>query len=122
MERKLIVDYLDDDNWNEKGFDEIILDIKERCGLNTEYTLCKVQNELSYSKAVCLNVTCDLYEFLNDLIQCHDCKNGCQMYEDETGIPYFCITGSNYYDRETNKYKGTDEVHVYFKNVDWEKL
>lgn len=108
------------DSWNDDtSFTDMIQDIKDTFKLKTDIIAIKVENKLSYSNGTWYDCTSDLYEWLDDRVQCEDCKNGCQLYEEDNGDIYFCITGSNYYDKETDEYRGTDEVHVYFKDFVW---
>lgn len=114
--RELVKDYLD----LEKEYD-LIKDIKETFGLHTDYVVLQITEDFGYRKTT--NTYYDivsmdnLYDYLDDLIQCNDCKNGTQLYKD-----MFCITGANYYERDSETYKGTDEVRIVFKNFEWEDL
>ena len=109
MGRELVKEYENED------FSEIIAEITKLCGLSTQLIQTKTVYDCSYSQGTSYDITNDLCEWLTDKIECEDCKNGCQLYKDESGY-YFCITGSNYYDKETDEYRGTDEVHIYFRN------
>lgn len=114
--RELVKDYLDlEDEYN------LIEDICNTFSLTSDYVAVQITEDFgwrsqihTYYDVVCRN---DLYEYLDDLIQCNDCKNGTQLYKD-----MFCITGANYHDGETDEYKGTDEVRIKFKNFNWEAL
>lgn len=117
MSAVLVKDYLDDDS----GWDDVILEIKERCKIeNAEYIAMRIVRDFGYkhSPSVEYRVTEDLYEDLNDLVQGEDCKNGCQLMQEPDGAYYFQITGSNIYDKE-DKYAGTSTVKVYFKEFTW---
>ena len=118
--REVLYDYLD----SETTTDEVIRHITETFNLSSDIVACKVENHLSYDHSEHYAVIPDvnLYEWLNELIESEDCKNGCRIYKDEKTGPYFCISGANYYDTKTDKYLGTDEVRVFFKNFEWEKL
>lgn len=121
---ELIVNYLDDDK---SDWSDIIFKIKELCNIeHAEYIAMKIVRDFGYRRkdALVLNpsteyrLTEDLYEDLNDLCQCEDCKNGVQIYRDTDGQYYFQITGANFYDKE-DKYAGTDTVKVWFKEFVW---
>lgn len=114
-DRELIIDYLDNPDAPDPAEK-----LKELCNVNTDYVICQVTNHKSYANNTYYEMTDEFYDWLNDKIQCEDCKNGGQIYKDKDGY-YFCITGSNYYDKETDKYKGTDEVHIRIKPFDWIK-
>lgn len=60
----------------------------------------------------------DLIEYLTELIDSEDCKNGCQIYEEEDGTRYLQITGANFYDKDDN-YAGTNNIKVYVKEFVW---
>lgn len=117
-DRKLIIDYADSDNPAVIEALEAPIYLKELCNIEKKYVICQVTNHKSYADNTYYEVTDDFYEWLNDKVQCEDCKNGCQIYKDDDGY-YLCITGSNYYDKETDEYKGTDEVHIRIKPLDW---
>lgn len=124
---KLIINWADEEH-EETGFDEIICELKERCKLeNAEYIALKIVSDFGYKRhedahtpnpQTRFDITDDLYEYLAELIDGEDCKNGTQLYQDDDGTYYFQITGSNFYDKEDN-YAGTDEVRVYLKEFIW---
>ena len=114
--RVLVKDYLDlEDEY------DLVEDICNTFNLTTDYIVLQITEDFGYRTRTHTYYDIvskdDLYDYLDDLIQGNDCKNGTQLYKD-----MFCITGANYYDGETDKYKGTDEVRIKFKNFDWEKL
>lgn len=122
---ELIIDYLDDDK---SDWSDIIFKIKELCNIEqAEYIAMKIVRDFGYRRkddahvpnpATGYSLTDDLYEYLNDLCQCEDCKNGVQIYRDTDDQYYFQITGANFYDKE-GKYAGTDTVKVWFKEFIW---
>lgn len=123
MSRTLLIDWMEEggehtnDDWS-----EVINTIREHFNLTEHLVAVKIKYCLSYKASVyyALLDYDDLGEWLDQFIQTEDCKNGIQLYQDdETGEKYLCVTGQNYYDRDTDKYKGTDEVHLYFKEYVW---
>lgn len=115
--RELVKDYLDlEDEY------DLIEDISNTFNLTSDYVAVQITEDFgwkshinTYYDVVSKN---DLYDYLDDLVQCNDCKNGTQLYKD-----MFCITGSNYYSsRDSDEYLGTDEVRIKFKNFNWEDL
>lgn len=126
MEDKLIIDWLD----SEADWGDIVNEIKDRCKLNsTEVIAMKIVSDFGYVRkdahvprlSVRYQITEDLYEDLDELCQCEDCKNGVQLYQESDGTYYFQITGANFYDKE-DKYAGIDTVKIWFKDFDWRKL
>lgn len=126
MESKLIIDWLD----SEAGWDDIVNEIKDRCKLNsTEVIAMKIISDFGYVRndahvpklSTRYQITVDLYEDLDEICQCEDCKNGVQLYQESDGTYYFQITGANFYDKEDN-YAGTDTVKIWFKDFNWEAL
>ena len=124
MAAVLVIDYTNtDEDWY-----NIISDVKDRCNIkNAEYIAMRIVRDFGYRRkdthvpnpATVFDLTDNLYEYLNDLCQGEDCKNGCQLYYDDVlDEHYFQITGANYYDKE-DKYAGTDNVKVYFKEFVW---
>lgn len=105
--RELIIDYLDNPKASEES--EASEKLKELCGISTEYIVCQVTYATRRSIKPRLEMTDNFYEWLDNEIQCEDCKNGCQIYKDKDGY-YFCISGS-----------GTDEVHIRIKEYVWNK-
>lgn len=104
-DRELVHDYLDSPNSPEASSY-----LKKLCGIETEYVLCSVTYH-KYAKPIkdaSYEMTDDFYEWLDDRIQCEDCKNGTQIYKDKDGY-YLCISGS-----------GLDEVHIRIKPFTWE--
>lgn len=101
-DRELVLDYLDNPDAPEAS-----AYLKEICGIKTKYVLCQIDYRKSYNKDVYYEMTDEFYDWLDDKIQCEDCKNGCQIYKDKDGY-YFCISGS-----------GHDEVHIRIKEFDW---
>lgn len=129
QDRKTVINWMDEDK-AETGFDEIILELKERFKIeDAKYIAIKEEHDYGYKRkdpnvpnvsthyAVVEND--DLYEYLDDLCQCEDCKNGVQLNQYEDDTYEFCITGSNFYDGKTDTYAGTDEVRVYLKEFVW---
>lgn len=114
--RVLVKDYLD----LEEEYD-LIEDISKTFNLTGDYVAIQITEDVGYRlhTNTYYDVVSkdDLYDYLDDLIQGYDCKNGTQLYKD-----MFCITGANYYDRDSDTYKGTDEVRIKFKNFNWEEL
>lgn len=114
--RELVKDYLD----LEEAYD-LIEDISNTFNLTSDYVAIQITEDIGWRRhtVTCYDVVSkdDLYDYLDVLIQCNDCKNGTQLYKD-----MFCITGANYYDRDSDTYKGTDEVRIKFKNFNWEDL
>lgn len=120
MNRELIIDFMDEE-YQDTGFSECVDIIKEKLGLKTDCNVLRIEKHLSHSQDVTYKIANDehdLYEILNDTIECFCPKNGCQIYEDN-GKHYFCLTDANYYDKETGGYKGTDEIHIYIKDFNW---
>lgn len=124
MSAVLVKDYLDDDS----GWDDVISEIKSRCGIEqADYIAMRIVRDFGYRRkdphvpnpATEYRLTDDLYEELSYLVECEDCKNGCQIYYDDVqDVHYFQITGANFYD-EKNNYAGTDSVKVYLKEFIW---
>ncbi len=124
MSTVLVKDFLDtDETW-----DNIIFELKERCKVEkAEYIAMRIVRDFGYNRqdARIPNLKTeyrmfeDLYEELDDLCQCEDCKNGIQIFYDEVeDAHFFQITGQNFYDKENN-YAGTDNVKVYLKEFIW---
>ena len=101
-DRELVLDYLDNPDAPEAS-----AYLKEICNIKTKYMVCQIDNHKSYANNTYYEMTDEFYDWLDDKIQCEDCKNGCQIYKDKDGY-YFCISGS-----------GTDEVHIRFKPYNW---
>lgn len=127
MERKLLIDF-NNEEWEDKDWYEITDCVAETCGIQDAKVIAmKVEQDFGYNRIEAYtpeietyyNITEDLYDWLDELVQGEDCKNGCQLYEDEKGVPYFCISGANFYDKDDN-YAGTNEVRVYFKELSWQ--
>ena len=118
-ERECIVDYADEDHEN-TDLSDVISKLSELFNFNTEAGPIVVQI-VSYRAGTWhapeYEMTNDLYEWLNEYIQCVDCKNGTQIYKDNDGY-YFCITGSCWTNSETG-IGGTDEIHLKFRNFEW---
>lgn len=96
-------------------FSEVIQTIKEKCNL-TDLIICKIEED-NWHTSTCFELVEDLYEWLNDKIQCCDCKNGVEWRKDNNEY-YFAIIGSNRY--KNDKFIATDEVRIYFRNYKWE--
>lgn len=120
---KEIINWLD----SEADWDEIVNEIKSRCNLNNaEYIAVKIIKDFGWRRKEAhtpnlmtfYQIMWNLYDELSELCQGEDCKNGCQLYQDDDGVYYFQITGANFYDKE-DKYAGTDTVKVYFKEFIW---
>ena len=114
--RELVKDYLDlEDEY------DFIEDISKTFNLTEDYVAVQITEDFGYRLRTHTYYDVvsrdNLYDYLNDLIQCNDCKNGTQLYKD-----MFCITGANYYDGDSDTYAGTDEVRIKFKNFNWEAL
>lgn len=116
-----------DEEYAETGFDDIINELKERCKLeDAEYITLKIVSDFGYRRkstfepnpSTRYDITDDLYEYLAELIDGEDTKNGTQLCQEDDGTYYFQITGSNFYDKEDN-YAGTDTVKVYMKEFVW---
>ena len=107
--------------------DYIVDEVKERCKIeNAEYIVMKIVRDFGYRRndahtpnpSTEYRLTEYLYDELDDLCQCEDCKNGCQLMQESDGTYYFQISGQNFYDKE-NEYAGTNTVKVYFKKFKW---
>lgn len=114
--RELVKDYLDlEDEY------DLIEDISNTFNLTSNYVVIQITEDFGWRSHINTYYDVvskdDLYDYLDDLIQCNDCKNGTQLYKD-----MFCITGANYYEADSETYKGTDEVRIKFKNFNWEDL
>lgn len=113
--RELVKDYRD----LEEEYD-LVKDISNTFNLTSDYVILQITEDFGYRTYTHtyydLVSRDDLYNYLDDLIQCHDCKNGTQLYKD-----MFCITGADYY-KDSETYIGTDEVRIKFKNFNWEAL
>lgn len=97
--------------------------MKDLCNVYSSKVAIKVENKKSYSNAVEYHVTDDLCDWLSEFFESECPKNGAQIYKDlDTDEYYLCLTDSNYYDKETDEYKGTDEIHIYFKQFSWDNL
>lgn len=81
-------------------FSEVISLICEKCNLTDDLVVCKVEIR-TWHEADYFDITerDGLYEFLNELIQVHDCKNGCELREENSEY-YFTIVGSNRYNKK----------------------
>lgn len=120
----LIKDFVD----SEEDWSDIIFKIEELCEVeDAEYVAMKIVRDFGYVRkdphvpnpSIEYRLSSDLYEDLNDLCQCEDCKNGVQIYYDEIQDEHFFqITGANFYDKEDN-YVGNDTVKVWFKKFVW---
>lgn len=126
MEEKLLVDFSSDE-WNTKDWCEVTDYVAKTCGIkDAKVIVMKIEEDFGYNRTdahtpnikTYYNITEDLYDWLDELIQVEACKNGCQLYEDDKGVPYFCVTGANFYDKNDN-HAGTDTVRVYFKELVW---
>ena len=124
MDDKEIINWLD----SEEDWANIIFEIKERCKVeDAEYIAMKIVRDFGYRRKDALipnpsteyRLTDDLYEDLNDLCQCEDCKNGVQLYQESDGTCYFQITGQCFSDARTDKIVGCDTVKVWFKEFKW---
>ena len=134
MERKLLVDFMDD-AWDNKDWCDVIDYVAKTCKIhettcNNTVIFMKVEEDFGFNRLkdahkpklnTYYDVTQDLYDYLNEATEGYDCKNGCQLYQNEDGTIYFCISGANFYDKEGN-YAGTNEVRIYFKeiNLEWQ--
>lgn len=116
-------------NWLDSDIDlaNVVTTVKRYCKVeNAEYITMRIVRDFWYNRkdvnvhnpSVEYRVTDDLYEYLNDLCQCEDCKNGCQLMQELDGTYYFQITGAIFYDKEDN-YTGINTVKVYFKRFTW---
>ena len=103
-DRELILDYLDNPEAPEASDY-----LKKLCDIRTQYVMCLItyHKHSGPAKDTRYEMTDDFYSWLDDKIQCEDCKNGCQIYKDKDGY-YFCISGS-----------GLDEVHIRIKEFVW---
>ena len=92
--------------------------IKEKCGLNSEWYVVKIDVNTwhNYTYFEMTSENC-LNEYLADLIDSSDCKNGCELRTENDEV-YLSILGSNKYDEYDNLI-GTDEVRVYLRNFKW---
>lgn len=113
---------------NPPGWDDIICEIKDRCKIeDAEYITMKIVRDFGYRRKDALipnpyteyRLTEDLYEDLDDLCQCEDCKNSCQLMQEPDGTYYFQITGQCFSDARTDKIVGCDTVKVWFKEFKW---
>lgn len=106
-DRELIVDYSD----NPDGYEdwEPSSKLRELCDVQSDYVACSVtyHKQTGTQEKDFYAITDNFYEWLDDRIQCEDCKNGCKIYRDDEGY-YFCISGS-----------GLDEVHIRIKPFTW---
>ena len=127
--RKEIINWADEDN-ADTGWDEIVCELKERFNVDdAKYIAIKEEHDYGYrrkdphvpnvSTHYAIVESDELYEYLDELCQGEDCKNGVQLNQYEDGTYEFCISGSNFYDGKTNTYAGTDEVRVYLKEFKW---
>lgn len=124
MSAVLVKDYLDTNEF----WDDTVNEIKSRCGIESaEYIALRIVRDFGYRRKDAhvpnpyteYRLTDDLYEELDELVQCEDCKNSCQIYYDDVQDEhYFQITGANFYDKEDN-YAGTNNVKVYLKEFVW---
>ena len=121
---KEIINWLD----SEEDWANIIFEIEERCKVeNAEYIAMKIVRDFGFRRkdvnipnpSTEYRLTEDLYEDLNDLCQCEDCKNGCQLMQEPDGTYYFQITGQCFSDKRTDKIVGCDTVKIWFKEFIW---
>jgi hypothetical protein len=96
--RDLVVDYKE----NPEPFSDTIDRIKHLCNINKSNVSIKIVSDTG----IWYESTDNLYEWLDNYIQCSDCKNGCQIYKAH-GQYYFCISG-----------QGLKEIHIYFKELE----
>ena len=128
MERKLLVDFSSEE-WCNKDWYEVINCVAKTCKIpettcNNTIIFMKIEEDMGFNRSdahtpvvnTYYDITQDVYDYLNGATEGYDCKNGCQLYQNEDGTIYFCITGANFYDKAGN-YAGTNEVRVYFKEV-----
>lgn len=129
MEDKEIINWCDEKyEDNPPDWSDIVNEVKARCKVeNAEYIVMKIVRDFGYKRKDVLvpnpsteyRLTEDLYEDLDDLCQCEDCKNGCQLMQEPDGTYYFQITGQGFYDGRTDKFVDFDTVKVYFKEFVW---
>ena len=95
---------------------------------NAEWIACKIVRDFGYTRKevhipnpkTSYSITDDLYDFLDELIQSEDCKNGVQIYQDTSTEEYYLqITGQLFFDK-ADKLAGEDTVKVYFKEFIWQ--
>jgi hypothetical protein len=120
---KLIHDFNGEEDFD--GTDRI----ETLCHLeNAEWIAVKIVRDFGYNRKdpyipnpmTSYQITDDLYEFTNNLIDYVDCKNGVQIYQDtDTGEYYLQITGQLFFDKNTDKPIGEDTVKVYYKEFVW---
>ena len=94
---------------------------------NAEWIVCKVIRDFGYTRInpykpnpkTSYLITDDLFEFIDELIQSEDSKNGVQIYQD-TDTKEYClqITGAVFFDK-IGKPITEDKVKVYFKEFIW---
>lgn len=128
MNDKEIINWCDEKYEDDPpGWDDIICEIKDRCKIeDAEYVAMKIVRDFGYRRKDALipnpyteyRLSEDLYEDLDDLCQCEDCKNGVQLMQEPDGTYYFQISGANFYDKEDN-YAGTDTVKIWLKEFKW---
>ena len=116
-------------NWLDSDVDlaNVVTTVKRYCKVeNTAHIAMRIVRDFWYNRkeasvpnpSVEYRMTDDLYEYLNDLCESEDCKNGCQLMQEPDGTYYFQITGAIFYDTEDN-YTGINTVKVYFKEFTW---
>lgn len=112
-----VIDFTEE-KFRDMDFSTIIKTTLEYCGIKTDVVELKILEDLSYRQSeryvICNNAR-ELYEFLDDLVEGSDCKNGLHICE--TNIlkqKYFCIFGSPYYDKKTDECRGIDNIKVFF--------
>lgn len=122
-------------NWADEKYEEdppdwsdIVNEIKARCKIeDAKYVAAKIVRDFGYNRKDAqipnpkteYRMFGNLYEELDDLCQCEDCKNGCQLYREPDGTYYFQITGQCFSDKRTDKIVGCDTVKVWFKEFKW---
>lgn len=119
--KKLIKDFTDSED---SPSDSIVV----LCHLeNAKWIACKVVRDFGSNRkdpytsnpktSYC--VTDNLFEFIDELIESEDSKNGVQIYQDtDTGEYYLQITGRVFY-YKIGKAIDADKVKVYFKEFVW---
>ena len=105
--------------FEDADFSEVIQQIVETFDLKTEYVSAKVHKNIGgrHSEWIETISLCSLYEWLDNMIQTEDCKNGTRICKQGDEY-YFSIVGSNYYTSD-DTYLGTNEVKIYFKEFVW---
>lgn len=114
-----VINFLDEE-YAEMPLCELLKTVLKECGIKTYLIEMKIVKDFSHRKDVTYKIVksfTEFYETIDDLLESNDCKNGCAICEiDFTKQRFFTIRGSLYYDKETGKCLGEDNVKVFFKD------